>query len=813
MKGAFMKAEEKELLRFLEGTDKNFIIPIYQRNYDWKKENCKQLFDDLENILKKNLNTHFFGSIVCKPEDMERIIIIDGQQRITTISLLLLAIYNFIKNNKMEVEGALDDKILNEYLINKYSPKDKKIKLKPIKKDQQAFEVLFDNNENEFVKQSNLTQNYAYLYKRVKESKYSVNEIYSAVRKLMVVVIQLHSTDNPQLIFESMNSTGLDLTEADKIRNYILMDKPYEVQDQFYEKYWNKIEENVNYNTTEFIKDYLTIKMSKIPTYSNIYKVFKEHFIICNNLDVQNVLEDMYNYSNSYEMVTNATTGIDSIDNYLKDIIYLKYTLLYPFVTKVYTRYLNNEYSSDVVENILKVLLTYLIRRIVCAKPTNALPKFFCTIDREIENIIKKDELSMEAYDDIFVYIIENRRGHVEFPTDEEFKEAFTKFRLYRMQTQVKNYILRELENYNNKERITIKSIDEKTISIEHIMPQTLTPIWKSSLGENYLDIYEKYVDSIGNLTLTAYNSELQNKPFEEKKETYLQSKLYLSSGLNKYTTWGEDEILNRAEILSKRALEVWEEPKTEYVEKEDEDLIYDLSDTDVSFINTKITAFKLFDKEYEVSSWRDFQRKIISFLYDLDKTPLLKLLDRYSEDNEYGRKKFSKSESELRSSIKVDDNVFAESNYNADALVDAVRLVVEAYELDLDDVEIKLKENNTSKKGIYDYETLSRNSKKEVKDIYNKLRGRILDLGENIEEIYTRHYIAFRNGQNFVEVHLHADWLTLYLFPNAKYEDPDNKIDYLSNRTWSLTARLYVKPEDDFEYVFNLIKASYEVL
>ncbi len=808
-----MKAEEKELLRFLEGTDKNFIIPIYQRNYDWKKENCKQLFDDLENLLKKNLDTHFFGSIVCKPEDMERIIIIDGQQRITTISLLLLAIYNFIRDTELEVDGALDDKILNEYLINKYSPKDKKIKLKPIKKDQQAFEILFNNNKNEFIIESNLTQNYEYLYKRVKESKYSVNEIYSAIKRLMVVVIQLHGTDNPQLIFESMNSTGLDLTEADKIRNFILMDKPYNVQDEYYEKYWNKIEKNVNYNTTEFIKDYLTIKMSKIPTYSNIYRIFKEDFIISNNLDILEILKDMYNYSNSYAMVINANTGLPKVDGYLKDIIYLKYTLLYPFITKIVIRYLNQEYSSEAVENILKALLTYIIRRIVCSKPTNALPKFFCTIDREIENIIKKDKISMELYDDVFVYILENRKGHVEFPSDEEFKESFIKFKLYRMQTQVKNYIIRELENFNNKERITIKSIDEKAISIEHIMPQTLTPAWKNSLGENYLDVYEKYIDTIGNLTLTAYNSELQNKPFEEKKETYKQSKLYLNSNLENYTEWKENEILDRAEVLSQRALEVWEEPKTEYIEKEDENLIYDLSEIDTSFINTKIVAFKLFDKEYEVSSWREFQEKIITFLYDLDKIPLLKLVEKYSTDNDYNSKKFSKNKSELRKAFQVEENVYVEQNYNADALVDLIRLIVESYGLELEEVEIKLKENNASKKGIYNYETLSRNSKEEVKEMFLKIDETILKLGKDIEKVYTKHYIAYRKGQNFMELHFHVDWLTLYMFPNAKYRDPEKSVEYLSDRTWTLTARTYVKPGDDFQYIIDLIKASYDVL
>lgn len=811
-----MKADEQYLYRFLSGTDLNFIIPIYQRNYDWKLDQCKQLFDDIENLIAKNLNSHFFGSIVCKPETMNEIIIIDGQQRITTISLLLLAMYNYIHNSNIEVIASLDERILTEFLVNKYSPDEKKIKLKPIKKDQEAFERLFENNSNEFIQESHLTQNYLYLYERVEQSKCSVNQLYDAITKLMVVVIQLHPEDNPQLIFESMNSTGLDLSEADKIRNYVLMDKPYNLQKEYYEKYWNRIEENVGYNTTDFIKDYLTMKMSKIPTFSKIYKIFKDEYIIGRNLDISEVLKDMYDYSDCYKKVVNGCVGIEKIDVYLRDIAYLKYTLLYPFITRVIYRYENNEISEDVVYMTLKSLMSYIVRRIVTGKPTNALPKFFCTMDREIESIIKKDDISFELYDDVFSYILRNRKGYVEFPTDEEFKEQFVKFRLYKMQTPIKNYILRELENYNNKERITIKSIDDKEITIEHIMPQTLTPAWKNYLGEDYNGIYEKYIDTIGNLTLTAYNSELQNKPYKEKKEMqggYLSSKLFLSSTLEKYDEWNESNIIDRADLLSDIAIKIWEEPNTEYIEKEDESLIYNLSDTEISYINTKIKAFKMFDKEYEVLSWRDFAIKVISFLYELDKIPLLHLVKEYSADTEYGTKRFSMNESELRSPVKIDDNLYVEMHYNSDSIVDLVRLVLEKYELELNEVDIKLKENNASKKGVYDIETLSRVSKAKIKSYYEELDKMILSLDENIEKAITKHYVAYRYKQNFLELHLHADWLTLYMFPNVKYEDPENRVEYLEKRTWVLTARVFVKENDDINYIFNLIKASYEVM
>lgn len=806
-----MHASEKYLVQFMEGSEINYIIPIYQRNYDWKIENCKLLFDDLENLINKNLSTHFFGSIVDQAESRTEIVIIDGQQRITTISLLLLAICNYIKNENINDDENLYEKIMEKFLINKWANNEKRIKLKPIKKDQESFSKLFENIESEFNKESHLTQNYIYLYQRVTNSKCTVNQIYDAICKLMVVEIELKPEDNPQLIFESMNSTGLDLTEADKIRNYVLMDKAYPIQKEYYEKYWNKIEENVGYNTTDFIKDYLTIKMSKIPTMNKIYRVFKEDYIIAKNLNVEEVLKDMYNYSESYNKVLNASTGIDDVDYYLNDIAYLKYTLLYPFLTQVVHRYINNECSSDVICHTIRALLTYIVRRIVCAKPTNALSKFFCTIDREIETIIKKEQLSMDSYDDVFIYIIENRKGHVEFPSDDEFKEAFKKFKLYKMQNQVKNYILRELENYNNKERITIKSIDEKFISIEHVMPQTLTPAWKKSLGINYAEIYDKYIDTIGNLTLTAYNSELQNKPYNEKRPTYLESKLYLNSNFKNYDEWNENSIIDRAENLSQRALEVWEEPRTEYVEIEDEDLIFDLSDTEISFINTKIISFKFDSKEYPVKSWKEFEQKIMEFLYDLDKIPLIELSKKYNQDTNYSKKRFSSNENELRSPIKIDDDLFAESNYNSDTLVDMVRMVVEAYDLELNEIEIKLQENNTTKKGVYDYATLSRVSKDSVKELYKKLDEIIMSFDSNIERIFNRHYVAYRLEQNFVELHFRVDWLTLYMFPNAEYNDPLNKMEYIADRTWTLTGRLYVRPEDDLNYVVELIKSSYK--
>lgn len=691
-----MKAEEKELLRFLEGTDKNFIIPIYQRNYDWKKENCKQLFDDLENLIKKNLNTHFFGSIVCKPEDMERIIIIDGQQRITTISLLLLAIYNNIKNKDIKVEGSLDDKILNEYLINKYSPKEKKIKLKPIKKDQEAFELLFENKIEEFIVESNLTQNYEYLYKRIEESKYSVEDIYLAIRKLMVVVIQLHESDNPQLIFESMNSTGLDLTEADKIRNYILMDKQYNEQEKFYTEYWNKIENNVGYDTTDFIRDYLTIKMQKVPTYSKIYKIFKEDYIIKNGFDIEDVLNEMLVYSKIYSEIRKSNTDNKEINVYLSNINYLRYTLLYPYLMQLLKHYEENKLNEEELNECLKTIETYILRRIICGKPTNALSKGFCNLDKEIISIIEKRNFDMHMYNEVMKYVLINKKGHLIFPADDEFKKSFKEFHLYETQMFTKNYVLEKLENYRNKEKVvSLNKIESNDFSIEHIMPQTLSPAWKKAIGDNYSEIHEKYIHTIGNLTLTGYNSEYSNKLFVEKRDIekgFKESRLHLNADLGKLDKWGEEEIINRANYLTDKALEIWSMPETNYKEEDEYISAYDLSDTETSFIGEKIKSFKFDNHVYEVNSWKEFCENIARFLYDLDKIPFIELVKKSDSNSEGNAKRFSSNPEELRSPIKIDNDIYLETNYNTDSILNSVRCIIDAYLIDQSEIEFVLK-------------------------------------------------------------------------------------------------------------------------
>ena len=253
-----MNGNAQKLIKYMDGASKRFIIPVYQRNYDWKMEHCKQLYDDLVKVIRQNRKSHFFGSIVSVQSEtgtMEEFLIIDGQQRLTTISLLLLAIYHLLCSGKMvSQDRQLTDKILKKYLIDEYEPEEKRIKLKPIKNDQKAFGILFDKDE-ERIPDSNLTINYQYFYDRIQREELSIDDLFDAICRLEIINISLNHEDSPQLIFESLNSTVLDLSEGDKIRNYILMGLPNDQQTKFYEKYWNRIEIHTDYDVSSFVRD------------------------------------------------------------------------------------------------------------------------------------------------------------------------------------------------------------------------------------------------------------------------------------------------------------------------------------------------------------------------------------------------------------------------------------------------------------------------------------------------------------------------------------------------------------------------------
>lgn len=671
-----MKANEKYLIRFLDSSDTNFVIPVYQRNYDWKKEQCKQLYDDLVNMIKYKYKNHFFGTIVSIYNDSGRnreYLIIDGQQRITTISILLLAIVNIIKENRLKANGIIKEKLTNQYLINQYcEDDDRKLKLKPIKNDRQAFEKLFYNED--FIEDSNITSNYKYFYNRIIDGDVSINELFEAIEKLMIVEIELkNGEDDPQLIFESLNSTGLDLTDADKVRNFILMGKSSKVQEKLYNKYWHKVEKNTEYKVTEFIRDYMTMKQNKIANISKIYANFKE-YVITNGIDIEECLKDMIKFSEYYNNILRSNLGIRQVDEILKRINRLEVTVSYPFLLEVLDDYYNAIINDNQLIEIFEIIESYIFRRILCKIPTNALNKVFMSLSKEI----KREENYKNNYVEALSFILTNKKASQRMPNDEEFKRNFFETDIYHWKGKNKIYLLERIENYDNNEKVDVEGLVESNIlSVEHIMPQTLTNVWKELLGSNYQEIYNKYINTIGNLTLTGYNSSLSNKSFIEKRDMekgFKESRLRLNNYLGSIDKWGEDEIVKRAEMLYDLSLEVWKYPEVQYVQECFKGNLFSLADDD-DFTNSKVKQFSFLSDMIKITNWTRLYELVCLSIYDLEPVKFKRLAYKKFEE-EYIKKRFATVESALRTPFKIADNLYIEKNLSTEAKLATLRVI-----------------------------------------------------------------------------------------------------------------------------------------
>lgn len=470
-----MKGSECRLIEYMEGSKKRFIIPIYQRNYDWKIENCKQLFDDLVKVIKNKRKSHFFGSLVSVYEPSGRnteFLVIDGQQRLTTVSLLLLAMYNLIKSGiVIPRDGFLDKQIYEDFLVDKYQPEETRIKLKPVKNDQKAFGKLF-YEVNEYIMESNLTTNYNYFYERIQKQEITIDELFDAICRLEIINITLNNEDNPQLIFESLNSTGLDLSEGDKIRNFILMGLPSKEQDEYYDKYWNRIEECTKYDVSSFVRDYLSIKQLAIPSQRKIYISFKE-YVEQKSIETEELLKDLLAYAKRYEILLCGSTKNKALDACIYRLNRLETTVTRPFFLEVLRLYDENKLDMSELSETFLITENYVFRRTICDLPANALSKIFYTLHREITRYEGNDQEYVEK----FKYALLSKKERARFPNDDEFSEKFTERPVYQMNSKNKVYIMERLENYSTAEDKDVYGhCDDGTYSIEHIMPQHLTP-------------------------------------------------------------------------------------------------------------------------------------------------------------------------------------------------------------------------------------------------------------------------------------------------------------------------------------------------
>lgn len=694
-----MKGSETKLLEYMEGAKKRFVIPVYQRNYDWKIDNCRQLFDDLVKVVKNKRHSHFFGSIVSSYQPNGRYteyLVIDGQQRLTTVSLLLLAMYNLIIEKKVQPQtSTMASEILEDYLVDKHQPKETRIKLKPVKDDRAAFEKLFsDSDEND--RQSNLTINYEYFYNRIQKEEISIEELYDALFTLEIINIELTADDDPQLIFESLNSTGMALSEGDKIRNFMLMGLPTQVQDEYYEKYWNRIEICTGYDVSSFVRDYLSVKQQTIPTINKVYTAFKA-YVEATGISAEPLLQDLLAYAKRYAILLRGKTEDRSLNACIYRLNRLETTITRPFFLEVLRMKEEGSITISETRDIFLLTESYLFRRNICDLPTNALNKIFLMLHREI---IRYDGSSSQYFEK-FKFALLSKSDRARFPLDEEFIDAFAKRPVYQMNMKNKLYILERLENHDTLETKEIYAhCDDGTYSIEHIMPQHLTPAWISELGEGYEEIHETWLHRLANLTLTAYNSKYSNNSFRDKvqmEKGFAQSGLRMNFWVAQQKQWGLAELEERSEMLMQQALAIWALPETTYRPAEKQLDFYTLGD-DVDLSGRDIIRFAFMKSEQPVDSWVLMMESVLKMLHEQDPSVLTHIAHIDDPDNDLSPYVRS-NPAALRGTIQIDTDVFVERNTSTNTKIAILKRIFKAFNADPEDLVFYMKDADADDK------------------------------------------------------------------------------------------------------------------
>lgn len=665
-----MEARKIKLLEFIGNGKKTFNIPVYQRNYDWKEEQCRKLFEDIQNIVKSDYEIeHFLGTVVFVSSKSEmnfnEYVLIDGQQRITSIMLLLKVLQEKVTDENDKEE------IWEEYLINKRVPEENlRIRLKPVESDGMPYKKLIE--ENDISLTSNVCKNYRLFEKLIQESNYSAEEIYKALGKIELVYIQLEKgkkSENPQMIFESLNSTGLSLTQGDLIRNYLLMNHEYEKQKMLYKNFWLEIEKRItNEKISDFVRDYLTMKNGSISNKDKVYDDFKKYIKQNNeNMDEEGILEELKTYSEYYSWFLNGNSPNNKINEKLSEFRYLRNTTVYPLILSVFEdTYSYKNINENELFDILNLLISYIFRRSVCGYTTNSLNKVFASI----VVLLKSKDIYKQ---------IEKGLMNKSFPGDEEFRAEFIKCNFYKKGTEFCKYTLKLLETFENKEQT-----DMENITIEHIMPQTLNSEWRIELGSKFEQIHSEYINTIGNLTLTGYNPELSNKNFELKKRYYEESNIKMSREIANYDKWKDTEIKDRAEQLFEKAKRIWKLPQG-YDNKNIDNLEYGknyLLGSNINITGKKPSKLIISSKEYSIKSWKELIEKLCLELYELEPRILRELIYNPSFK---GKEKdiVTQNKEKLRAPVKIDEDLYIESNLNSNAILNYANMIATEYELE----------------------------------------------------------------------------------------------------------------------------------
>ncbi|GAA6889869.1 DUF262 and DUF1524 domain-containing protein [Helicobacter pylori] len=571
------------------------------------------MWDDITKIGGNDkMDGHFIGSILYVLDGFTHsgntLLIIDGQQRLTTITLLLTALRDHWSDKREEIE--------DHYLINSDKDGDKKFRLILSDSDKDTLLSLIDKDRRKPSKPSSkIVENFKLFGEWISKNTGKLETIFKGLEKLMIVEIALEKGKNdPQLIFESMNSKGMELTQTDLIRNYIVMETEDEKQEGFYNKYWRAMEEEFEQNKKlfdRFVRHYLTIKTREIPNINKVYVALKD-YQQKEGIGIEDLLKDLQKYCGYFCQIVFKKGADKDLNKALSFLVGLEMDVIYPLLLELYSDYSDGVLSKDDFIPIIALIESYICRRAVCGLGTNSLNKVFPSFTKHIQ----KDEYfkSLKAH---FGYLTEKQR----FPNNDEFKKSFITIDFYKFQK--KEYFFERLENFDTKEPVNTKGL-----TTEHIMPKKLEEEWERDLGENFKEIHNKYLHTIGNLTKTGYNTEYSNKSFQEKRDMekgFKDSPLRLNQSLRDLESFGEEEIKKRANDLADLALKIWTYPNldAETLEKykpkkeKKEKKVYDLSSYKFSHHSREL--FDILSKEIKALDERiteSFNQDYISYKF-----------------------------------------------------------------------------------------------------------------------------------------------------------------------------------------------------
>ncbi len=652
-----MRATQKELGQVIEGT-RQYVVPLFQRAYSWKKSEWEMLWNDLVNLCESSQSRpHFIGSIVTMPTESlfggaSKYILIDGQQRLTTIFLLFAALRDRARQSEDKDLQELADEINDAFLKNRYKKGTEQYRLQPTQVDRDSFYSIIDESDRLEVN-DNITQCYLFFEKKFKQNKVDLlsikNIIYS---KLLVIYVELGRDDDPYLVFESLNAKGRSLTQSDLIRNYFFMKIQGDEQEHCHERYWLPMQTSLGDNLTEYIRHFL-IKDGTEVKQNEIYFIIKE---IGDKQDATWYLKQLHKFSQYYcKLVDPEKESRTKVKKYMNRLNRFDVNTIYPFLLNCYDDLECKNICDEEFIEILKILENFLLRRFVCNIQTKSLSKVFMSLYLQIS---KEANLKSESFIERLKLTLQNR----DYPKDAEFEHGLMSVKLYGSnRTEKAKLILESIElSFEHKE-----IVDFDNLSIEHIMPQTLNDWWKEHLGEDWEITHELLIDSLGNLTLTGYNSELSNAPYPKKVSGLEKSHLELNKYFLGVDNWRKDEIEARAKNLASLALKIWpyfgdssKEPVEQNTPK-----------------GKKPKTLTILDREYHVKTWREVLLQTLNTIAELDAELFQDVTEKLPRFVGWDEKAF-------RTSGKLKNGAFAELNLSATEIYKCCIKIIEIAEI-----------------------------------------------------------------------------------------------------------------------------------